>query len=664
MSDLPVPATPVEEVSHTKKKKEKKSKKPASDEIAAEVPEVPAAASAPVESEAKKAKVEEAKPATSAAAEAPKAEEEKPKVEEKPKDVEEDAPADSKRKKISEKCVFNSVDATLNVAVSDEGMLSHYSQGGMGSLLAGARANMGVKAGRYYYEVKIVDSFGHGGKYDLQLGFSTSKTCLFGGEDGSFLFDVTANKYVSGATKKPLVSISKGALGRLPDTVGILLNRVADSPQFNTISLFVNGERKTEPTKLALPEDAEIGALYPHVIFRNISVLPNMGPVVWKMPSFIVRPIGDAAQADIEKSTVVAIDAPELIIPVGFDTTDYITEFASKHPEFTVVTTEKMALWAERSVVQKPQCCNDSGKMIGNMLRKRKFILKMSETVFAHERKALLSRFIGYKKIAHVVFKESTKHLPTYEKVAFPTDEEGFDEIVFVTPKEACEKALEAWKADCKLRSPVMDLKVGTWYKEKITAFQKLVLEKKKDKDAYTELSQEDYMLINLRAEVHYLIHAFKEDVNDEARPGFATEQFGYYYKKYTQKGFDLGAFKFAKVADMLELIPDTLRINEKDVMIAVLDKETDPISFFEYAETERKERQDRLDAGDENAALGFSANRQKMAAQQQAKTQPTKGYPARIPVPPLKQVPMRAIPVKRALGQGWTQGTFPKRQR
>merc|ERR1712096_177109 len=37
-------------------------------------------------------------------------------------------------------------------------------------------------------------------------------------------------------------------------------------------------------------------------------------------------------------------------------------------------------------------------------------------------------------------------------------------------------------------------------------------------------------------------------------------------------------------------------------------EKEVDQMTFFELAEAQRKDRQDRLDAGDENAALKFTA--------------------------------------------------------
>eukprot|EP00397_Hematodinium_sp_SG-2012_P017401 GEMP01017792.1.p1 GENE.GEMP01017792.1~~GEMP01017792.1.p1 ORF type:complete len:658 (+),score=204.29 GEMP01017792.1:92-2065(+) len=615
--------------------------------IAAEVKDVPM--EKPVEKEGKVAE----KPA-----EAEKPEE--PKVEEKPKDVEEDAPAD-KRKRIVENVAFSSSDATLNVLVSDDGVLSTFQQGGFGLVLGAARANTAVKAGRYYYEVKVVDLVREAnGKYDLRVGFSTSAPTLLGGEAGSLIFDIQSGAFHNGET-----TTSFGKRGRATDVVGILLNREAKSPQNNTISLFINGERKTEPQKFS----EDMGPLFPHVIFKGCSVTTNFRKTMKKL-EFTVRMIGDAAAPDVEKSTVVPITEPEVVFPIGFDVNDYIKEFAAAHPNYTVITSETMRAWAERSGQKTVPCCEDGGKHIGNLMRNRKYIIKMSDTNFPQERKNLCARFACSKKIAHVMLSETNTHVNAYDKVTLPTEDEGFDEIKYIKPKAECEQALEAWKADCKLRSRVDDLKVGTLFKEKMAEFKKIMDEKKKDKESYAEFQDEDYMLVTLRAEVHYLLHAFKADVNDDNRLGFATDHFAHYFKLYTHRGFDMGTFRFGKVADMLELISDVLEINEKKLMLPVLDKDADPITFFEFAETARKDRQDRLDAGDENSALKFSAKQQRLHKPVGPAHPFTKGggkgqqYQSRPQQ--LASHQMRAIPgtVKRVAAGTWEQQSYVKRMR
>jgi len=596
--------------------------------------------------------------------ETPKAEEEKPKVEEviveKPKDVETDAPED-KRKRITDKVAFHSACATINVSVSDENVLSSFTKGGLGQLLAGARANIGVKSGRYYYEVKIVD-LPNPSKYDakdkceLQVGFSTSKGSMTG--EDALMFDVQNGYFRAGAKKTP---ITKGQFAKLPDVVGILLNRDASTEKNNTISLFVNGERKTEPQ--TIPADSE--ALFPHVLFKNCSLSTNFR-TVWKMPLFTVRPIGDASAPDIEKISFPPAVSSEVIFPIGFDTADHVQSFETAHPDYTVITQERMKQWAELSghADGNLPCVKDNGKQIGAMMRQRKYLMKMGDLYLATERKELCSKFLGYKRIAHVSFTKTSMHLPNYEKVTLPTAEDGFDEIVYITSKEECEQALESWKADCKLRSRV-DLKVGPLYEEKMAAFRKLFDEKKKDKETYPDLAAEDYMLIQLRAEVHYVLHAFKTDVNDESRPGFVLDHFAFYYKKYNKQGFFMETFGLKQMEDLVELIKDTIEINDKAMLVPKHAQDSDAIAFFEFAEAERKDRQDRLDAGDENAALNFSAAAGRLLTKGAIK------IPQKMPTPAQGNAiaPMRTIEgaLKRGAPAHWGRdrgGNMQKRSR
>ena len=95
---------------------------------------------------------------------------------------------------------LNTSEATLNVIVAEHvPLLTSLSEGGMQHLLAGIRANVGVKAGRYMFEVKIVE------KRDaekvagvrtpapwnlLRIGFSTvGSSTLLDDPTGGFYFD-------------------------------------------------------------------------------------------------------------------------------------------------------------------------------------------------------------------------------------------------------------------------------------------------------------------------------------------------------------------------------------------------------------------------------------------------------------------------------------------
>merc|ERR1712224_705168 len=47
-----------------------------------------------------------------------------------------------------------------------------------------------------------------------------------------------------------------------------------------------------------------------------------------------------------------------------------------------------------------------------------------------------------------------------------------------------------------------------------------------KGEPLFSKFEMEDWALLNLRFEVHLLIHAFTHDVNDEDRPGIHVEYF------------------------------------------------------------------------------------------------------------------------------------------
>ena len=129
-------------------------------------------------------------------------------AEKEPEEKEVDAPADS-RTKVS-KVQFNLQDCTLNVLPTSGGrMLTALSEGGMQLLYASVRANVGVKAGRYMFEARIVENLGPsqaqgpGPKQVVRLGFSTAGTSLLLGDgpdnvsfdsEGFFLNDKARTK--------------------------------------------------------------------------------------------------------------------------------------------------------------------------------------------------------------------------------------------------------------------------------------------------------------------------------------------------------------------------------------------------------------------------------------------------------------------------------------
>ncbi|CAE8649858.1 unnamed protein product, partial [Polarella glacialis] len=147
--------------------------------------EVPVLAAADAEMPPAEVKVEETTPVVAA-----------PKLPEPPKELEQDAPK-AVGAKIKDSVAFLTPDTTLNVMSSTEGnMLMALSDGGIRHLLAGARASVGLKSGRYMFEAKVVEASsraedqGQKTRSVMKIGFSTSgSSLLMGDSETDICFD-------------------------------------------------------------------------------------------------------------------------------------------------------------------------------------------------------------------------------------------------------------------------------------------------------------------------------------------------------------------------------------------------------------------------------------------------------------------------------------------
>jgi len=124
----------------------------------------------------------------------------------------------------------------------------------------------------------------------------------------------------------------------------------------------------------------------------------------------------------------------------------------------------------------------------------------------------------------------------------------------------------------------------------------------------YANFGFEDWALLSVRYEFHLLLHAFKKDLNDPDRPSFGEAHLHFYYNKYFKKPFNLKSFGVEKLAEFVEILRDALSINEKSSLIEpLLPDSTTHAHFVKLTEEHRRDRQRRIDAGDETAALKLS---------------------------------------------------------
>merc|ERR1719512_523021 len=254
----------------------------------------------------------------------------------------------------------------------------------------------------------------------------------------------------------------------------------------------------------------------------------------------------------------------------------------------------------------------------------------------------------------------------SYAEFTFPVADEGFDEVSYKWQnEEPSAKLLKDWVFQKKLTQRVEDIQPGAWFKEEWQKWTKGLQEwrkkqsewkdpakkkallaaraeaKKKEAEEkgdeapqeameidpddievstvedvndigsgeplFSNFAFEDWTMLSARFEFHLLLLSFKKDLNDADRPSFTAKDLPFYYNRYFKKAFNIRTFGMDKVEKLMELMKDTVKINsESSFLEALLGDETPATNFVKLTEEHRRERQRRMDAGDETAELKF----------------------------------------------------------
>mmetsp|Transcript_2096 Transcript_2096/g.4308 ORF Transcript_2096/g.4308 Transcript_2096/m.4308 type:complete len:534 (+) Transcript_2096:892-2493(+) len=123
----------------------------------------------------------------------------------------------------------------------------------------------------------------------------------------------------------------------------------------------------------------------------------------------------------------------------------------------------------------------------------------------------------------------------------------------------------------------------------------------------FSSFEYEDWVLLEMRYNLHLLMLSYEQDLNDPERPTFHESHAAFYYTKYFKKSLDLKSFKMEKLSQLLEVMTDTAIIQEDGMLKNVLPASTPISQFVKLCEEHRRERQRRVDAGDETAMLKFA---------------------------------------------------------
>merc|ERR1719203_2499782 len=282
------------------------------------------------------------------------------------------------------------------------------------------------------------------------------------------------------------------------------------------------------------------------------------------------------------------------------------------------------------------------------------------EVELTDEEKAQWFRKTGVPDISEQVVSKS------YADFTFPTADEGFDEISYKWQSEdASSKLLKDWIFAKKLTQRVEDIQPGAWFKEQWQAWTKGLQEwrkkqtewkdpakkkallaakaeaRKKEAEEkgdeapqeameidpedidvssvedindigsgeplFSNFAFEDWTMLSARFEFHLLLLSFKKDLDDADRPSFTPKDLPFYYNRYFKKAFNIRTFGMEKIEPLMALMKDTVKINPASSFLdTMLAEDTPTANFVKLAEEHRRERQRRMDAGDETAELKF----------------------------------------------------------
>jgi len=119
----------------------------------------------------------------------------------------------------------------------------------------------------------------------------------------------------------------------------------------------------------------------------------------------------------------------------------------------------------------------------------------------------------------------------------------------------------------------------------------------------------EDWAMLSLRYEIHLLTHSFLHDCGDPERAGIFPDHMLFYYNKYFKKGLNPKNYGVDTTDELMGLIKDTIVVltGPKVVESQLMGELESNDIFVKLTEESRRDRQRRIDAGDESAVLKFA---------------------------------------------------------
>jgi len=374
------------------------------------------------------------------------------------------------------------------------------------------------------------------------------------------------------------------------------------------------------------------------------SVLPKLSPVMQR--NFVVAEVQGNLLADSRRASLERFD-------VGFKKTALVV-IGEPTEEYKACVREALLEENRRKAAAEE---NDKDREMVPGPKQEEVAIELT----AEEKKV----WFWKKAIPDLAESELAK---TFASFSIPEAGEGFDEVCFEwQPRDQCKAYLQEWMLQKKSTQRLEDLQPSQWFKDRLSEWRKALQDwkskhkewkgiieqlaewkregaEKGDKQDSDErptdvdidelnvfqvqdindigsgeplfgyFKPEDWALLERRFEFHLLVYAFRRDADDPDRPTFHESHLSFYYNRYYKKQFEPRVFGFESEREFIGLVKDSAIIKADNGMIqAQLSEDTPLDNFVKLTEDHRRDRQRRLDAGDETAELAFdpSAARQ-----------------------------------------------------
>eukprot|EP00913_Durusdinium_trenchii_P017920 g16839.t1 len=116
----------------------------------------------------------------------------------------------------------------------------------------------------------------------------------------------------------------------------------------------------------------------------------------------------------------------------------------------------------------------------------------------------------------------------------------------------------------------------------------------------FSKFTWEDWQLLELRVQLHLLVHGYKHAMQDPERVTFHESHTEFYYEIFYRRPIGLRNFGAGKLSDLLEMVKDTLEIFPKtSVLDPQLSDDTPFENFLRLVEDARDDRKGDRGKGD-----------------------------------------------------------------